>query len=317
MGNGDFKKEIPVFLIILMILLNTGCHMTDSRQRPVETKRIHHNGYDRTYSYYVPENVNAACPLVIILHQSKASGSKIRKILKYRFDELADQQNFIVLYPDGYGGNWNDFRVEPKDSAHKMEMDDTGFISTLIDDFVQKYSINKSKVYVFGMSGGGHMAMRLATEIPQKIAAIAPAVAQIPVKDNLKCDKINHALPVMLISGTKDPISPYEGGQISLFGLFLRQGGVFSVSKTVAYFVENNNISIKPVVNSYPSDHLQKTMWVEKKVWDEPGKPEMRHYIVHGGGHTLPGGKHLPSIIYGKTSDNVVIADEVVSFFLK
>jgi polyhydroxybutyrate depolymerase len=42
----------------------------------------------------------------------------------------------------------------------------------------------RSRVFVFGYSGGGHMAFRLAQEAPGRIAAIAVVAASIPAPDN-------------------------------------------------------------------------------------------------------------------------------------
>lgn len=312
------KLLIGGFVFTALLFTCIGCTLFNkNKPDKIITEEIEFNGYERRVSYFIPEAVDASPSLVIVLHKSKSTGLKIRKLLRYRLDELAEKNKFIVLYPDGFDGNWNDFRKVPSDLAHVKNVDDTGFISLLIDRFIQSHNVNMNKVYVFGMSGGGHMAMRLATELPGKITAIAPTLAQIPATENLKPAGIKYSLPVVLLSGTKDPISPFNGGYISLFGIFLKQGKVLSVENSVDYFVSKNKISVKPVIEFFPENYQNQKIWIEKKVWSESGKPEIRNYIVHGGGHTLPGSSHLPLLIFGKTSDDLSIADEVVDFFIQ
>ncbi len=272
-----------------------------------------HQGVDRTYSYYISETLPALSPLIIVLHKSKSNSSELREMMKFRYEELADQKKFAVLYPDGYERNWNDCRKAPGDSAHKKNIDDTGFINRLIDLFTEKYGIDSSKIYVSGMSGGGHMTLRLANEIPGKITAIAPTLTQLPEKRNSVCGEMNQSISVFLLHGTKDPISPYDGGEISLFGLFLRQGIVLSAQDTTNHFLKINGLTVKPVISRHKSPN---ETWTEKYIWGENNKPKIWQYIVHGGGHTLPGTRHLPKFIFGKTCDIRNIADDIVDFFL-
>ena len=69
----------------------------------------YHDG-DRSYLAYVPAKLPFGSALVIVLHGSGMDGKKMRKWTGYEFDRMADQRGFVVLYPDGYRGNWNDCR---------------------------------------------------------------------------------------------------------------------------------------------------------------------------------------------------------------
>ncbi len=307
---------IVIIIVLVLLIWKWGKHEAPIQVFDIRQGNINHQGVDRTYSYYLPETLSGLSPLIIVLHRSKSNSSELRKMMKFRYEELADQKKFAVLYPDGYEGCWNDCRKAPGDLAHKKNIDDTGFINKLVNLFTEKYSIDSSEIYVSGMSGGGHMALRLANEIPGKIAAIAPTLAQLPEKANSRCGEMNQSLPVFLLNGTKDPISPYDGGEISLFGLFLRQGKVLSAQDTVNHFLKINGITAQPDISRIYKQQETNKDWVEKYVWKENSKPEVQQYIVHGGGHTLPGTKHLPEFIFGKTCDIRNIADDIVDFFL-
>jgi polyhydroxybutyrate depolymerase len=60
-------------------------------------------------------------------------GKRMRKWTGYEFDRMADAQGFLVLYPDGYRGNWNDCRKNATFAAKKENMDDVRFILALIE----------------------------------------------------------------------------------------------------------------------------------------------------------------------------------------
>ncbi len=63
------------------------------------------------------------------------------------------------------------------EKASRENIDDAGFISSLIDHLEKNLNIEKNSVYITGISNGGHMCYRLAFEIPDKIAAFAPVAA--------------------------------------------------------------------------------------------------------------------------------------------
>ena len=274
------------------------------------------DGKNRSYIYYVPNGLPQNPSLVIALHRSKSNAQDLRETMNYRYDELADKYKFIVLYPDGYEGNWNDCRKAPKDSAHKLKINDTGFIKSLIDLFKKNYSINSAQVYATGFSAGGHMCLKLAVEIPELISKIAPTLFQIPLPENYTCDKSITPLPILIVNGTDDPISPYEGGEVSILKI-IKQGKVYSVNETAKHFLKLNNLFNEPIISNYPSIFDKNEIWIEKKVWKENKKFPLHQIIVHGGGHTLPGTNKLPSLIFGKTYNDYIIADDIVDFFLK
>ncbi len=316
------SRLLVVFILFIIIAIPLFFIIKPSRlKKPVLKNEIceetlNHEGRVRSYTYYIPDQIHENPSLVIALHRARSNGSDLRETMNYRYEELADKYKFIVLYPDGYEGNWNDCRKAPNDSAHKLNINDTGFISTLIDLFIKKYSINKNHIYVTGFSAGGHMTLKLAASIPDKISKFAPALTQMPVPDNYNCEEIKKPVSILLINGTTDPISPFNGGEVSIMK-FIKQGKVLSVSETVNYFLKLNNLVKKPVVTDIPSSNNDPDFRIEKKVWLEENKSSLYQFIIYGGGHTLPGTNPLPSIIFGKTFKDYLIADEIIKFFLQ
>jgi polyhydroxybutyrate depolymerase len=65
-------------------------------------------------------------------------------------------------------------------NSDQANVNDTKFISQLIDKLAAEYSIDAGRVYVAGMSNGGFMSGRLACELSEKIPAMAIVGCQFP-----------------------------------------------------------------------------------------------------------------------------------------
>src|ERR1035438_1281647 len=131
----------------------------------------------------------------------------------FEFDSLADRNNFAVFYPEAYKGSWNDCRIHVRTAARLENIDDVGFIRALVAEAGLKFGVDANKVFAVGLSNGGHMALTLATQSPSPVAGIAVFGANLPTRDNSNCPQDTPTPPVMIVDGTDDPLSPYQGGE--------------------------------------------------------------------------------------------------------
>ncbi len=169
-------------------------------------------GMKRTFLLHSPSPQNKKpAPLLIALHGGGGQGSGMMKLSG--LNEVSDRNGFFVVYPDGVEKNWNDGRLTIK----RKDVDDVQFISDLVDQLTKKYSIDPERVYVTGISNGGMMSFRLGCELSRKIAGIAVVAASMPVILQRTCNP-TRSLPVVMFSGTDDPIMPFNGGEISTIG---------------------------------------------------------------------------------------------------
>jgi polyhydroxybutyrate depolymerase len=271
------------------------------------------DGKNRTYLAYVPSSLPPQAALVIVLHGSMMNGARMRECCSYEFDSLADRHGFVVLYPDGYRGNWNDCRKDATFPAKRENIDDVGFIQALIDKAKSEQSIDETRVYVFGYSNGGHMAFRLAIEAADKIAAIAAVGASLPVPDASSCPQEGRTSRLMLINGTLDPISPYSGGVVTLFG-FASRGAVMSSLGTAQSFAVRNGISTPPTLREVLISS-EDTTSVETMIWHRGDDPFCCLCTVHGGGHVIPQrGYRFPRLL-GRTTSLIDAPSEAIRFF--
>ena len=89
----------------------------------------------------------------------------------------------------------------------------------------------------------------------------------------------------MIMNGTKDPLVPFEGGKVSLFGLFYKSGKVRSARASGQYFADLNHIAGAPeTTETAVADGVR----VERVLWRNRLDVEVELVAIHGGGHGIP-----------------------------
>lgn len=265
----------------------------------------------RTYLTYIPRNIAKNPGIIIALHGSGMTAERMRQWTGFELDELADQHGFIVVYPDGYQGNWNDCRKDSPYAAKKENIDDVGFIQAIIDRFHREHQVDSRKVFLFGFSNGGQMAFRLAIESPDLISAVCVIGANLPTSGTCSCALDGPASRLMLIAGTADPINPYTGGLVSLFGI-KKLGYVMSARETAENFARRNQVSKKPERQTLDDSDDNK---VESLTYYRSGIPQVKFYTIENGGHVIPQPKFRFPRIMGKTAATFDSPLAAVSFF--
>jgi polyhydroxybutyrate depolymerase len=148
-------------------------------------------------------------PLVIVLHGSSGSGEDIRGTTN--MDSVSEANRLVVVYPNAVAGAGGLFPTDWNagtccGAAGREDIDDVGFIKSMIAELSTNLPIDKRRVFVAGFSDGGRMAYRLACELSSQIAAIGV------VSGSLRDEGCAPSNPVAVIGihGTDDPIVPYN-----------------------------------------------------------------------------------------------------------
>jgi len=174
--------------------------------------KILSNGIARSYTIHKPSNFNfnESYDLIFVLHGAMGTGKKLAKHSK--FNLISDENNAIIVYPDGISKSWADARNVSK--ASKRGIDDVQFITDLRTKMATKYHINR--YYAVGISNGGFMVQTLACEISEKFNAFASIISSLPKNLAFKCLKKRNT-PILLMNGTKDQYVPFKGGEMPKF----------------------------------------------------------------------------------------------------
>lgn len=308
---------LPTLLLFTSVLLIVGCLNGNGNASKTDyTDSIMFGGLKRTYLIHIPpsHDKTKSMPLVIALHGGDGTSERMVAHTRGGFNTLADKEGFIVVYPDAIDKHWNDFRNDML--AGVEEIDDLGFISTLINHLVETLNVDPNRVYVTGMSNGAMMTHRLALELSEKITAVATVAGNIPEDQSQSGIVPKRATPVLIISGIDDPLMPWDGGYVAKQP---RRGKVISVLETIKYWVNYNRCSPAPTITWEPDRDPQDGTRVRREVYSE-GRDgtEVILYAIEGGGHTWPSGyPFLPERIIGKTSKDIDANEVIWNFFKK
>ena len=319
MHNSKPAILLILSLTVIIVLFNLSCWnqntKIDNPAGNIEGSIIS-GGIERTYQAHFPShNRSHKMPLVIALHGGGGSGEKMRGLTLNGFDALADEDGFIVIYPDGIENHWNDGRQLQEYSSHRENIDDVGFISDLIKHFVKDFYVDRKQVYVTGMSNGAMMSHRLACELSDKIAAIAPVGGSMAHNTSVQCHP-STAISVLAMNGTDDPMVPWEGGHIR----FGRQklGKVLSVSQTIEFWVSHNDCHAPPAVTWEPEQVEKDSTRVRREVYSGgTDGSEVILYAIEGSGHTWPSGYHYLSERFVSKTSHLIDANAVIWDFFK
>lgn len=304
----------------IRIIAGLRLSMTGSPGTRIKKVIIEYDGLRRRYKLYIPQSAkDAAVPLVLILHGRGANAESMILLTRKGFNKLADQEGFIVAYPDAIEMNWNDGRSDEQsnDRAIRENIDDVGFLSHLIDNIIVNYNVDPGRVYVTGISNGAIMAYRLACELSHRIAAIAPVDGNIPLMYKPECFPAE-PVSVLAINNTEDPIVPFEGGEVTGNFERVKLGRLLSVKESTDFWIKRNNCAPVPLVKELPDrDPYDGTRVIITKYINIAEGNEVILYTVEGGGHTWPGGlQYLPARYIGRTCRDFD-ANEVIWAFFK
>ncbi|MFZ6742033.1 alpha/beta hydrolase family esterase [Undibacterium sp. JH2W] len=216
----------------------------------VQKGSIQAGGIKRTYISYVPRDLPKGAPLVLVMHGSGQSAEDIRVETGYGFERLADQHGFAIAYPDSYSFDWNDCGKIGDYQVNGRDIDDVGFLNALTDKLITDLGTDKTRVFATGVSAGGFMSLRLALESPARFRAVAAVSASVQVPQNFRCKPAGTGTSVMIMNGTKDPLVPYNGGEVNLLGLFYKCGDVLNARASVQYFADLNKITAAPTAKT-------------------------------------------------------------------
>lgn len=244
------------------------------------------------------------------------TGQQAREAFGYDFDVLADQHGFIAAYPNGIEGHWNEAKIQGPFAAKREHVDDVTFLQCMVDDLVDRYKIDRSRVYVTGFSNGGSMVLRLALEAPGFARAYAAVLASVPAPSNMGASPKNQAVSILFMNGTNDPFNPWDGGDVILHGVWGNRGPVLSTTESVDYFRGLAGLDGTPMVTRFPDRDSSDATTVERSLWTAPAGHRVALYAIQGGGHEVPHPATYGRRLLGHSNRDIHAAHEIWDFFM-
>jgi len=267
-------------------------------------------GRERSYSLVTaaPANGGPAPEIeavLIFLHGSNQTGSKVRSFSGHSLDGLAASGRVAVVYPNGHRNAWNHTR------ADAGAVDDVAFVAALVDHFHELHGA--LPVIAAGYSNGGQLVIRLIHEIPEKFDGAAIFSATLPRAGGLAFADKRQPMPVVLMHGTKDLVVPYRG-DAGFLGLGFGNRGP-SAPETAHYFAARNKITTPPFESRLPHRPESGGTYVTLTSYAQEGREPVKLYTVVGGGHVVPNPHKRPIFVLGRTTRDISAADALKEAF--
>ena len=263
----------------------------------------------RTYLVHVPKDYDPKkpTPVVLALHGAAMNGPMM--VWFSGLNTTADKSGFIVVYPSGTGTGpfltWNAGGFKGKMAEGKA--DDVAFIGKLLDDLSTVVKVDEKRVNACGMSNGGMMCYRLAAELSNRIAAVAPVAGTIAIEES----KPKRPVPVIHFHGTKDTFIPFETAK-GKTPAFMK---LKSVEDSIQTWVKLNGCNDKPKADVLSKDGDEMKA-IRKTYSGGKDGSEVVLIVIEDGGHTWPG-MTPPAGFMGKSAKNISANDLMWEFFQK
>ena len=180
----------------------------------VPTGVIHRRGAAplADYSLYVPESYtpDRNWPIIVCLHGAYGRGDHFL----WSWLRSARSRGYMVLAPKSLDVTWS--ILQPERDAES--------VAAMLEEVSGQYAVDRSRVYLSGLSDGGTYSYLLGLNRPELFAGIAPIAADFHgMMDDMLRRKQGIDLPLYIVHGTQDHIFPVETVR-SGHGLLTRLG---------------------------------------------------------------------------------------------
>jgi predicted peptidase len=211
------RKTIPILLLIISIGYHAGAFAADNSP-PKKQKQVFEAMVERSfkmsYLLYLPEQYGESpksWPLLLYLHGGRGRGSDLTKLGWYPVPRILDEGKheipFVVIVPQCPEGElWTD----------------TEALVSLLDDVMERYSVDPDRVYLVGYSMGGNGAWYLAYKHPDRFAAVSPMSGPA----NTWWATRLRDVPIWVFHGEKDEVVPARESQDMVEALRAKGGQV-------------------------------------------------------------------------------------------
>ena len=183
--------RLTLTLLLLLLPFSSAAAAKDDITKELITS----GGKTRPYYLYVPPNVKAPAPLIIMLHGSNRTGVTLVE----KWKDFAKKEGIIIAGPDASdlkGWGW------PQDGPD--------YLHDLVEELKSKYPVNPRRVYLFGHSAGAIFALEMGLMESQYFAATAIHAGALPPDDMNLMDLAKRKIPFSIQVGDSDEFFPVK-----------------------------------------------------------------------------------------------------------
>lgn len=274
----------------------------------------------RSWTIYAPSRYDPARPTSVVVLLHGRPGNAAGMAFMTGMNDVAENNNFIVVYPEGLDNEWNaQFDISASDISltgrrSTLPQDDVAFLQTLMRDLAQDFNVDTQRLYLGGFSNGGFMTYRMACSAGDTFAAFAAVGGNLYVELSRYCSR-SDPTSILIMNGTADPSVPYMGVQVNN-----PEGGEpirisLGVEDTVSAFARRNGCSLTGTSTTFAEQGESPGTRVVRFVpRDCQSGKDVMFYMIDGGGHTWPGHPRLQSEL-GATNMDMDAGEIIWDFF--
>jgi poly(hydroxyalkanoate) depolymerase family esterase len=302
------KRLVFVAAALVVAALTLGAARVPPKPAQVAAPARHAHVVHRSYPggfgavVYTPASLDPShpAPLVVMLHGCSATAETMESATQ--LDQEAERGRFVVLYADGSGTPWRCWRFG---SDVERGAGDAAAIAGMVRDAIHRRApdIDRSRIYVTGMSSGASMAIVLGATYPDMFAAVAinagcayrgaPCGGHTPSQPTATLAQEalaamgprKRVVPVLVSEGDKDTTVPGHSAQV------VEQWRM--TDNIVASGSADGPIGPTPTRTRKVTQRGRYSSVVEE--YDAaPGCEVLERWTIHGIGHYWPGGTTDP-----------------------
>ena len=164
------------------------------------------------YLLFLPEGYGQeqkSWPLMLFLHGAGERGDDLNKVKVHGPPKIVEKQKdfpFIVVSPQCPEDDW---------WTEKTEV-----LINLLDEIIARYDVDTERVYLTGLSMGGYGSWALASEYPDRFAAVVPICGG----GNRIMSRTLKDMPIWAFHGAKDSVVPVEESKAVVDAINARGG---------------------------------------------------------------------------------------------
>jgi len=210
-----------------------------------------HDGLVRDYLMEVPVSLDTTVmvPLVLFFH---GGGGNMFGVQRTGIFREARERGWLAVSLQGadlgqseeVGFTWN--AVTCCGVAFNNDVDDIGFVRALVEELKANFLIDPARVYATGFSNGAMLTHRVASELSDIFAAVAPSAGTIGgsavgSSQTVTISPPPRPVPILLMHGMKDTHVKFGGG------VNFRDRFDFSFRDSVAFWAKVNGCDPTPI----------------------------------------------------------------------
>ena len=194
--NRTMSKPLHLGLLLLFFAMLSGCRDTPTLISGRQELRVSETL--EYFLYYPPgywEETDQKFPLLLFLHGGGESGASLELVRKNGLPKLVSEGAefpFLILAPQ---------------NPHKKKWWNVRAVMALLENVVADNRVDRSRLYLTGLSRGGNACWEIATQFPDTFAAMAVVCGMTPLP---YAHWIDRDLSIWVFHGTEDPVIPYS-----------------------------------------------------------------------------------------------------------